>query len=103
MMTTLDELRARRPGDRTRIDALRAEMEHEAELYRLVQLREDAGLVQKDLAHIIGVGQNRVSQIEKGDLASTRINTLQKYVEALGGELEIVVRKADGTRVPLAL
>lgn len=102
-MTSLDELRARRPGNRARIDAVRAEMEHEAQVYRLRQLREEAGYTQGRLANLIGVGQNRISQMEHGQIVTARVETLRKYVEATGGELEVVVKKADGTRVPLAL
>ncbi|MGV9671338.1 helix-turn-helix domain-containing protein [Gordonia sp. NPDC003504] len=96
--TTLDDLRARRPGNRERIDRVRAQMNHDTAIYRLVQLRRDAGLVQKEVADIVGVGQNRVSRIEKGDLATTTGSTLQKYVEALGSELELMVKKARRDR-----
>ncbi|WP_440713442.1 XRE family transcriptional regulator [Gordonia sp. FQ] len=102
-MTTLDDLRAHRPGNRERIDRVRADMERTAAFYRLVQLREDAGLVQADIAAILGVGQNRVSQIERGDLSGTKVSTIQRYVEAVGGELELMVKKPDGTLVPLAI
>jgi transcriptional regulator with XRE-family HTH domain len=99
----LDELRARRPGNRADIDRIRKQMEVETVLYRLRQLREDAGYTQTALAELIGVGQNRVSQMEHGELGVARVDTLRRYVEATGGELELCVRRADGTWVPLAL
>jgi DNA-binding XRE family transcriptional regulator len=102
-MTTLDELRTRRPGNRANIERIRKQMEVEAVLYRLRQLREDAGLTQTALAELIGVGQNRVSQMEHGKLGVARVDTLRRYVEATGGELELCVKRADGTRVLLAL
>lgn len=102
-MTDLDELRARRPGNRARIDQVRHEMERTTADYRLRQLREDAGFRQNDLAKLIGVGQNRISQMEHGNLVSAKVETLQRYVEATGGTLEVVVTKADGTRISLAL
>lgn len=102
-MTTLDELRSRRPGNRARVDAVRADMEHQAEVYRLRQLREDAGYTQDRLAGLIGVKQHRISQMERGEISTARVDTLRKYIEATGSELEVTVKKADGTRVTLAL
>ncbi|GAB4629605.1 hypothetical protein MOKP44_38720 [Mycobacterium avium subsp. hominissuis] len=102
-MTNLDDMRRRRPGNRTRIDAIKAEMDREVAHYRLRELREAAGYTQTTLAAAIGVGQNRVSQMEHGDLDSSRVDTLRKYVEATGGELEVSVKRPDGSRVLLSL
>lgn len=100
-MTTLDDWRKRRPGNREYQDRLLADMEREAAQYRLRELREDAGFTQTTLAKVIGVGQNRVSQMEHGELGSSRVDTLRKYVEATGGELELSVKRPDGSRVLL--
>lgn len=102
-MTTLDDLRRRRPGNRARIDTIKDEMDREVAQYRLRELREDAGYTQTSLAAAIGVGQNRVSQMEHGNLGSSRVDTLRKYVEATGGELEVAVKRPDGSRVLLSL
>ncbi len=102
-MTTLDDMRRRRPGNRTRIDAIKAEMDREVAQYRLRELREAAGFTQTTLAAVIGVGQNRVSQMEHGELGTSRVDTLRKYVEATGGELEVSVKRPDGSRVLLSL
>ena len=102
-MTTLDDLRRRRPGNRARIDAVKEEMDREVAQYRLRELREDAGYTQTALAAAIGVGQNRVSQMEHGDLGTSRVDTLRKYGEATGGELEVAVKRPDGSRVLLSL
>ncbi|WP_343577268.1 helix-turn-helix transcriptional regulator [Mycobacterium sp.] len=102
-MTTLDDLRRRRPSNRARIDAIKDEMDREVAQYRLRELRQDAGYTQTSLAAAIGVGQNRVSQMEHGNLATSRIDTLRKYVEATGSELEVVVKRPDGSRVLLRL
>lgn len=74
---------------------------HEATAYRLRQLREEAGYTQRQLADLIGVGQNRVSQIEHGAIGWVTMEALRRYVEATGSELEMVVKMADGTRIPL--
>lgn len=102
-MTTLDEMRRRRPGNRARIDAIKSEMDREVALYRLRELREAAGYTQASLAAAIGVRQNRVSQMEHGNLGTSQVDTLRKYVEATGGELEVVVTRPDGSRVSLSL
>ncbi|KAO03373.1 transcriptional regulator, partial [Mycobacterium tuberculosis variant bovis B2 7505] len=41
--------------------------------------------------------RSRVSSIENGDIGSAQVNTLRKYVSALGGELDITVRLGDET------
>lgn len=100
-MTSLDDLRRRRPGNRENIDHIKAGMYADARAYRLRALRQDSGLTQESLAKKIGVGQNRISQMENGHLASARVSTIQKYVDALGGSLELIVRRADGSTVTL--
>lgn len=102
-VSTLSERRARRPGNRENIDRIKASMYEEAKQYRLRNLREEAGVTQVVLAREIGVGQNRVSQMEHGNISTARVSTLRKYVQALGADLEINIRRADGTRVPLDL
>lgn len=44
----------------------------------------------------------RISQMAHGDLGTSRKDTLRKYVEATGGELEVSVRRPDGSRAFLA-
>lgn len=102
-MTNLNDWRKRRPVNRQRVDRIKAEMEREAAHYRLRELREEAGFTQVALAAAIGVGQNRVSQIEHGDIGTSRVDTLRKYIEATGGQLELTVTRPDGTRVLLRL
>ena len=43
----------------------------------------------------MNVSQSRVSKIERGDISHTEISTLQSYVEALGGRLEVTAKFAD--------
>ncbi|AGN17761.1 hypothetical protein J433_00865 [Corynebacterium glutamicum MT] len=70
-MTSLDELHRRRPGNRANIDQLKAGMYSDAKAYRLRTLREESGLTEESLAKEIGVGQNRIFQMEHGHLSST--------------------------------
>jgi DNA-binding XRE family transcriptional regulator len=60
-----------------------------AELVELTlrDLREQAGQTQTDLAAITEMTQAELSRFERRD--DHKLSTLRKYVEALGGELEI--------------
>ncbi|MCV7194109.1 helix-turn-helix domain-containing protein [Mycolicibacterium brumae] len=101
-MTTLEDLLERRPGNPERQAELRAEMERVVAEYRLQELRKEAGFTQQALAAFIGVRQNRISQIEHGQIGCSRVDTLRKYIEATGGELELTVKRPDGSRVLLS-
>ncbi|MFF5987733.1 XRE family transcriptional regulator [Prauserella flavalba] len=63
--------------------------------YRLKELRERAGLSQVEIARRMSVRQPRVSAIENGDLAQMEVETIRRYVAALGGELRLVVGFGD--------
>jgi DNA-binding XRE family transcriptional regulator len=55
----------------------------------LAELRLRAGLTQVQVAQRLGVRQERVSALERGDPGAVEVRTLAAYVEALGGRLEI--------------
>jgi DNA-binding XRE family transcriptional regulator len=59
--------------------------------HHLKELRKAIGKTQAEVAHILGVSQSRVSQIENGDLAAMELETLRAYAAALGGHLDITV------------
>ncbi len=56
----------------------------------LRELREIAGKAQADVATALKIKQPSVSKIEKQ--ADMYLSTLRSYVEAVGGELELVVK-----------
>lgn len=58
--------------------------------YRLAQLRTQAGVSQAELAARMGISQPRVSQLEQGDLGQMELDTIRRYVAALGGHLRLV-------------
>lgn len=60
----------------------------------LSELREAVGPKQKELAQRMGIAQPTLSRLEKQ--TDMQVSTLQKLVEALGGELEIVARFPKG-------
>jgi DNA-binding XRE family transcriptional regulator len=54
----------------------------------LRDLREAAGKTQEEMAEALKTVQPEISRLERRD--DYRISTLQKYVTALGGSLELV-------------
>lgn len=83
------------PGAAERVEAIEEELRLAA---GLTALREQAGLSQRELAKRIGVSQPRIAAIERA--SNVTIDVLDQYVDALGGTLEITVRKGN-RRVPL--
>lgn len=96
-MTTLDQLKQRRPARREAVDAHKDRMIAETRAWRLRELREQFDLTQVELAAELDVSQNRVSRIERGDIDKTQVDTLRRYVEALGGHLRLIVQVGDDT------
>ena len=71
----------------------------EARGHQLAGARKQHGLAQKDIAATMGVSIARVSQIEHGEAAS--LDVIARYVEALGGRLDLVADLGDHTlRMP---
>jgi hypothetical protein len=59
------------------------------------ELRAFAGKSQVEVAQAMGVAQAEVSRLEAR--ADTKLSTLERYVHALGGEVEVVARFGDKT------
>ncbi|PHV08583.1 transcriptional regulator [Janthinobacterium sp. BJB412] len=70
-----------------------------AEANSLNALRKALGETQVQVGKTLGIQQNAVSQLEKR--TDIYVSTLQKYVKALGMELEITLVNKNGTRIPL--
>jgi DNA-binding XRE family transcriptional regulator len=87
-----DTLRKKMPS-RQRSEVERR-VKEELQQMLLGELRKLMGLTQAELADAIGVSQANVSQFENAN--DMQISTLQRIVEALGGELEIVVKLPTG-------
>lgn len=62
---------------------------------RLAEERKRHGITQAQLAETMGVTPGRVSQIERGQLAT--IQAVAGYVEALGGRLDLIATFGDHT------
>jgi transcriptional regulator with XRE-family HTH domain len=84
-----DELRSQIDAEPTR----RARVErHKATMLR--DLRRSLDLTQAAVAERLEVTQENVSQIERGE-GDMRLSTLDRYVSALGGKLDLVVTFPD--------
>jgi predicted XRE-type DNA-binding protein len=81
------------------VDAARAEARTRTQGYilgfRLAQLRQEMGLSQAEIASRMGVSQPRVSQLESGDVGQMEVDTLSRYILALGGRLRLVADFED--------
>lgn len=95
MARTLDQVLGGLPAKR------RAKIERRAvELATtLKDLREAFAHTQVELAQSLGVGQDTISRIERR--SDMLLSTLRRYVEAMGGRLELVARFPN--RSPLVI
>lgn len=84
-----------RPVDREAVELIKKRMIAEVRAYRLRELREALSMTQVELAERLDVSQNRVSRIENGDIERAQVDTLRRYVEAVGGQLRIEVELGD--------
>ncbi len=67
------------------------------EIEALSDIRKQLGYTQNEVARTLKINQKNVSSVEaRSDML---LSTLQSYIEALGCELEIVIKKPDETRV----
>jgi DNA-binding XRE family transcriptional regulator len=67
--------------------AIEAEKQPILTAIRLAELRHEVGLTQEQLAERLGVSQENISRIERAE--DTQLSTIRRYVEALGGSLEL--------------
>lgn len=83
---SLQDMLNERPADREAVNAHKRRILEDAIVHRLRELREEAALTQVELAERLNVSQDWVSSIDR-----TQIDTLRRYVEALGGSLRVEV------------
>lgn len=91
------------PAEREAHDADVEEVREEIENYKrtLAGVRKARELTQVTMAEMLGTSQGEVSRIEHaGDLY---LSTLARYVQAMGGELELVARFGDDEAVTLTV
>lgn len=91
-MSELNEYLAKRGITDEQMDRARAA----THAYVLREARSEGGMTQVQLAQAMGVSQNRVSRMERGDLATMSLDTIRRYVEALGGKVSLVADLPTG-------
>jgi hypothetical protein len=92
-----DIIRKLTPRQRKKVEARAAQLI--AEEMTLQQLRQACRLTQQKVAKSLRIGQEGVSKIERrSDLL---ISTLREHVQAMGGQLSLVVEFSD--RKPVIL
>ncbi|MBB5274482.1 transcriptional regulator with XRE-family HTH domain [Rhizobium rosettiformans] len=99
MARALDDLLSELPIEKRK--DLEARGQARLEDYQTLQeLRKSRDLTQEKLAALLGINQENVSRLERrNDLL---LSTLRDYVEAMGGNLEIIARFPDREPVQLS-
>ena len=80
------------PANRAKAKAMTEQMLREMPLQELRRARE---LSQVRLAELMDMSQSEISKIERR--TDVYVSTLRSYIEAMGGELEIIARFPDGS------
>lgn len=83
------------PERQARLDE---EVRRQVLVMELRELRQEAGMTQAEVAEIAHMTQAELSKFERRD--DHLLSTLRRYVEALGGELEVVA-VFDNKRIAL--
>ncbi len=68
-------------------EEIRRRAKEKAARIKLQQLRESRDISQEKIAQIMGISQAALSRLERRP--NITIGTLQRYIEALGGQLEV--------------
>lgn len=78
------------PEHRSRVETFRLHAEREQAAFErtLAELRRARAFTQEQLAQELGIPQSQVSRIEHQ--AELYVSTLARYLEAMGGHLELV-------------
>lgn len=95
-MSNLDEYIAKRGVTAKQMEAARKRTQEKVDSYNLREARKASNMTQVELARAMGVSQNRVSRMENGSIRVMSLDTIQRYVEALGGSVSIVAELPTG-------
>ena len=91
-----DELMAGLPAEqRTRVEEGARQLLAEVRAHRLAEVRKRRGLTQAQVAERLGISQARVSEIERGRVTRSEVDTLARYIGVLGGELQVIAAFGD--------
>lgn len=82
------------------LENIDAAIEEELLELDLRELREVSGLTQVELAARVGITQSELSKLERRN--NQRVATLRRYVQALGGTLELTA-VVNGKRIRMTV
>lgn len=95
MARDFEELLAQMPEeDQQRVAAGAARLRVEM---RLGEIRKGLRISQEALAEVLEMRQASISKIERQ--TDTRISTLRKIIEGMGGELDLIARFPEGAEI----
>ena len=69
--------------------------------FQIINLREKAGLTQRELADLVGTKQSNIARLESADYTGYTLKTLEKVTKALQARLEIkIIPQGNGVARP---
>jgi len=80
--------------DPKRVSRARAKAKEVMAEMLLAEIRKEAGFTQEDIARTIGIKQPSLSKLESQD--DIQVSTLQRLIQALGGQLEMIAHMPGG-------
>jgi predicted transcriptional regulator len=87
---------ARTKEEQEAFDRIKKRMRSETRGYRLQAMREQYDQLSRAMvAERIGVSELVIDRIERGDVDDLALGTIRDYVEALGGEVEVLAKFGD--------
>lgn len=95
-MADLNEYLKKRGIDEACMAQAREQTRAVLDAYRLREARKASGMTQVELAKAMGVSQNRVSKMESGAIGSMSFDTVRRYIEAVGGTLDVTAELPTG-------
>ena len=100
-MSDLKKYLAKRGVTEAEMDAARRYTQECIDAYNLREARKACRMTQMEMAKVMGVSQNRVSRMENGNIGVMSLDSIRRYIEAVGGRLELIADLPTG-RVRLA-
>ena len=94
-MKTLNQLIEENFSGKEQVD-IRSKSQEKITAIHLQQVRKSRRITQKELAQTLGLSQSALSELERRP--NITLGTLQRYIEALGGKLEIAAVFQEGQK-----
>ena len=95
-MADLDTYLKKRGITEEQMQVARERTRAEIDAYCLREARKACNMTQVELAAAMGVSQNRVSRMENGELGCMSLDSIRRYIEAIGGTMSIVANLPTG-------